>query len=156
MTDHQAGYERGRLPALIAVVLLAVTFVLANVPGEPVIAPDILSNGQYGPHFECYAQSVVHGWPFSFLRHNPHYVTPYENSPSARRVGENAHLSPTALLLNVATFLFGALMIAWGINRRFQKHGWRFGVIHLMALTLRAYPRTNEHLNTYRNPRMES
>ena len=110
-------------------------FLLANIPGNPVVGPDILSDGKYGPHFECGVESVIHGWPFTYLRHDGDYAQS-GGGLSAWSVGDNVRFVLAPLLVNVALLVGGTFATGWIVRRRIQKHGWRFGIIHLMMAML--------------------
>lgn len=131
MTGPNDSTKRGAAPAIIAAALLAAACLLANIPGNPVVGPSILSDGKYGPHFECGVESMVHGWPFAYLRHDGHH-TPAGNGPSAWTPGENSRFTPAALAANVTLLTIITTALAWIVRRRIQAKGWRFEVIHLM------------------------
>jgi hypothetical protein len=122
-------------PAIGAGAVVATAFVLANVPGSPVVGPYILDDGKYGPHFECGFESMVHGWPFAYLRHDGDYTTSFDR-PSPWRVGDNVHFAPLALAANIALLFAGVVATCWIVRRRIQNDGWRFGVMHLLLAML--------------------
>jgi hypothetical protein len=118
-------------PALGAGAVVAMALLLANIPGSPVVGPYILSDGKYGPHFECGFESMVHGWPFPFLRHNGDYTKSFDR-PSPWRVGDNVRFTPWALAANSGLLFAGVIAVGWIVRRRIEKVGWRFGVIHVL------------------------
>ena len=115
-------------------MFVAATLALATFPGSPVVAPDISGGGKYGPHFECFVQAVAHGWPFRFLTHDGFYSA--GSGLSAWRIGENPTFQPGLLILDVVFLLFLSFLLGWCVYRHIQKHGWRFRMVHLMAVVV--------------------
>ena len=123
---------RGTIPGIAAASLFAAILLIANIPGSPMIGPDILSDGKYGPHFECGIQSMVHGWPFAFLEHDGHF-TPWDDGPSAWIIGDSAQFALGAFAADIALLIAGTLAVGWAVRSRIQMSGWRFGLIHLLV-----------------------
>jgi hypothetical protein len=55
------------------VSLAAACLLLANLPAQEVLRPDLKADGKYGPHFQCRKEGQ-HGWPLTFLWRRPVYV----------------------------------------------------------------------------------
>ncbi len=124
------------MPAVIAAILFAVAFLLANIPGNPVVGPNArISCYTFGRHFVCSVEELVHGWPLPYLRHQGYY-TPFGEGPSAWKVGDNAQFTPAALGANVVLLAVGTFVIGWLVRRRIQKEGWRFGISHMLLAVL--------------------
>lgn len=135
MTDHKNSMRRGTVSGISAAAVFAAAFLLANIPGDPVVGPNILSDGKYGPHFECGVESIVHGWPFSYLRHDGGHW-PRRNGPSAWSVGGNAQFAVAPFTADLALLAVGTFAIGWIVRGRIRKHAWHFGIIHLMLTLL--------------------
>lgn len=133
MNGQDLVWNRSRLRAFIGAALVAAIFLLANVPGQPIVDVDLVGDGAFG--FDCYIQSVVQEWPLSFLLHDGHYPGSYKNGLSAWRVGRNAQLTPTALVANTAILLIGTVAIARTVHRRLQRHHWRIRIVDLIVAT---------------------
>jgi hypothetical protein len=117
--------------AIAIAALVASGLLLANLAGNPVENPAILANDKYGPHFNCSMESVVHGWPFSYLRHAGQAGA--ANRLSAWRVGGGVHFTTTAFVANLAAAAAGTAGAYWVVRRRIQAFGWRFRLVDLLA-----------------------
>lgn len=125
----------GTLPALLAATLFAAALLLANIPGNLVIGPDVLRDDPYGAYFLCGVSEVAHGWPFTFLRHEG-YAPPPGLVVSAWRIGEDPRFTSVAFIANLTLLAAGTWLIGTLVRRRIQNHGWRFGVIHVLVVML--------------------
>jgi hypothetical protein len=103
--------------AVLAALFVALAFAFANIPGTPIIGPDILGNGKYGPHFECDVVCVEHGWPTAFLTHDGHFSGSFY---SAWRIGPNATVHFRHLAVNLSLALAGIGLGGWLVNRRLR------------------------------------
>jgi hypothetical protein len=120
---------------MIVAILFAAVLLFANLPGNPLVGPSILSTGKYGNHFECYERSVVHGWPFTYLQHDG-YFHPVTRDLSAWRVGDNVDFEPGLAVLNLVSIAIATCALFVFLRRRLTTHGWRFSVSHLLLAVL--------------------
>ena len=124
----------GTFSAIVAACVFVVTFLLTNVPGNPVIGPgEIVTNGKYGPHFECGVDSMLHGWPFTHLKHDGFIEATFHRC-SAWEIGDHPKFFAGALAANIAVWLISAAIAFWLIRGRIAQHGWRFGLSHLLLV----------------------
>ena len=122
----------GRFSAIVAACVFVIAFVLTNVPGNPVIGPpEIVTDGKYGPHFECGVESMLHGWPFTHLKHDGWIEATFRGC-SAWEIGDNPKFFAGALAANIAVWLISGAIAYWLIRGRVSQHGWRFGLRHLL------------------------
>lgn len=130
--------RRWHAVAIVVTVLAFAVGVFLNVPGEPIIGPDILDIGKYGPHFECYPQYVAHGWPFRFLKHlGPPSVAANWGKPlSPWGIGVSPEVHWWKLTANIAIVLFSSLLLGWLAKRHLTKYGYGFGLANVGLLLL--------------------
>jgi hypothetical protein len=126
---------RCRIAPLVLCATVLVVVTIANVAGEPRIAPDLHGNGKYGPHFEVWQQDVEHGWPWTFLSHEGDYV-PGTMETSPWRIGENASFSATAFLANLGIAAALAIATYMYVGRRMRLRGWQIAICELAVITV--------------------
>lgn len=130
--------RRWHVAAIVVAVFAFAIGVFLNLPGEPIIGPSILSNGKYGPHFECYPQHVAHGWPLRFVKHlGPPAVPANWGKPlSPWGIGISAEYAWGKLAANMALIVLVSFLLGWLANRHVTKYGYRFGLANLALLLL--------------------
>lgn len=97
-------WTRLNLSTYVVLLLAAAVLALANLPGDEVFPPDVLSDGKYGPHFELDSE-LHHGWPLTYLRRWPDVV----RTPSGDYVvPQQTYWSLTSNVLQVR---FGSLAV---------------------------------------------
>ena len=123
--------KQGRCAAALSAILVAAVFAFANIPGKPVLRPNVLLDHKYRLPFECETRLVQRGWPLVFLEHHGHYA-PGADGPSAWRTGVISEIHPGFLCVNLVFATLGILGTGWFVRHRIRKYGWRFGMIHLL------------------------
>ncbi|WDI42394.1 hypothetical protein [Bremerella sp. P1] len=121
--------------------LLAFAFgSFLNVPGEPVLVPQILDGGLGAPHYFFYEQNVVHGWPLRFLQHlgQPVSKSHWGEPLSPWGIGGDPEVTWWKLTANMVAIVLGSLLLGWLVNRHIKKYGYRFtlGNVALFLLAI--------------------
>ena len=136
MTEHKNSTRRAPLvPAISAATLFAVAFLLATIPGNPVVSPYVYPAESTARTLNVASSRWFTVGHYIYLRHDGDYAQ-YGNGLSTWSFGDNVRFTLAPLLVNVALLVVGTFVIGWIVRRRLQKHGWRFGVIHLMMAML--------------------
>ena len=124
----------------IFLLLLVAVMLLANIPGQVILAPDIYSDGKYGPHFEGMVETCHHGWPCTFLvRESVVVGTPPSLRLSLWNLAEGVvSLDWTRLAVDLCIsllvlFTAGVMFEYW---RRRHRHLLQFHLIDIMAAVL--------------------
>lgn len=133
-TDSQSSpAKRSHTAAFVAAALFAAIFLLANIPGQPIVDVDL--RGGWPPGSYGRIVSLVHGWPLIFLRHDADCLVGYAAVPSAWRVGSNAQFTPMCLVANIAVLLVGILVTAKTVHWWLHKCRWQFRILDVIVAT---------------------
>lgn len=117
---------------ITAGIVIAVGLV-ANIPGEPDVGPNLLGRGQFGPRLYCDTRSMVHGFPWTYFRSDPVPATTF--TPTVPWIpGPNPELNLAPLLGNLAVFGLIAVAVGWYTNRWIRTLRYRFGLVHLLVV----------------------
>jgi hypothetical protein len=101
-------------------------FAFANIPGKPVLRPNVLLDSKWHLPFECDTRLVQRGWPLVFLEHHGHYA-PGADGPSAWRTGVISEIHPGFLCVNLVFATLGILGTGWFVRHRIRKNGRDLG-----------------------------
>ena len=116
----------------IAVGLVVAVGLVANIPGEPEIGPQLLARGQFGPRLFCFTRSMVHGFPWTYFRSDPVPAKGFSLT-IPWNAGPNPEFRFGPLLGNVVVFGMIAAAVGWYTNRWIRTLRYRFGLIHLLV-----------------------
>ena len=110
------------MPAICVAAYFGMIFLIANIPGSPVIGPSILSGGKYGPGFGCDFETIIHGWPLTCLQHEWDYAQSTDNF-SPWDFGVKPQIFVVPLLINITLLISMMFTVGWVVHRRTRKNG---------------------------------
>ena len=121
-----------------AVVIVAITTALLNLPGQAVLEPDILGIGQYGPHFEL-QEHYEHGWPFVFLWRLSDPVAQGQPMLTCWMVHRDIfrfRVLPLVVNLMLGVGIASVATVFWCGRARCRKRPFRFTLLEIGALVV--------------------